>query len=237
MRPYIFALVLLLAAAPAQATLIISQYVEGSGQNQAIELWNTDSTDIGLTGWTIDIFLDGSTTVSKSIDLVGLVLATEVFVIARDKADDEILALADQTDKQLKFNGNDAIVLSYNGTAVDSIGQVGFDPGTEWGSGDESTQNNMIRRIAFDTTPDSNPFDAYILPSAGWDGYPQDHLGGLGFSPLKEVESPEIGTFEMLLMGLVPLAIMGNRRRRASNRWMACLFGRYTRQRKCLFPP
>ena len=102
---------------------------------------------------------------SKSIDLVGIVLATEVFVIARDKADDEILALADQTDKQLKFNGNDAIVLSYNGTPVDSIGQVGFDPGLEWGSGDESTRNNTIRRIAFDTTADSNPFDAYILPT------------------------------------------------------------------------
>ena len=44
-----------------------------------------------LTGWTIDLYLDGSTTVSKSIELVGIVLATQVFVIARDKADAGIL--------------------------------------------------------------------------------------------------------------------------------------------------
>ena len=55
MRSYILALVLLLAAGPAQATVIISQYIEGSGKNQAIEIWNTGSTDVDLTGWTLDL--------------------------------------------------------------------------------------------------------------------------------------------------------------------------------------
>ncbi len=75
MRSYILALVLLLAAGPAQATVIISQYIEGSGKNQAIEIWNTGSTDVDLTGWTLDLYFDGSSTPTKSIDLVGTVLA------------------------------------------------------------------------------------------------------------------------------------------------------------------
>ncbi len=214
MRSYILALVLLLAAGPAQATVIISQYIEGSGKNQAIEIWNTGSTDVDLTGWTLDLYFDGSSTPTKSINLVGTILAMDVFVISRDKADPAILAVADQTTKDLKFNGNDAVVLSYNGTPIDRIGQVGFDPVTEWGSGDESTRDNSIRRLAWDITADPNIYDPYVLPSAGWIGRPQNDFSGLGVSPPNEV--PEIDTMAMLLMGLVPLAIMGNRRPRPS---------------------
>ena len=31
------------------------------------------------------------------------------------------------------FNGDDAMALSYNGTNIDVIGQIGVDPGSSWG--------------------------------------------------------------------------------------------------------
>ncbi len=216
MRSHIFALVLLLAAGPAQATLIISEYIEGGKKNQAIELWNTDGSDLDLTGWTIDIYEDGATTPSWSISLVGTVLATDVFVITRDKADPAMLAVADQTSKDLKFNGNDAVVLAYMGTPIDRIGQVGFDPGQEWGSGDESTKDNTIRRLPSDTTPDPNIFDPYVLPSVGWVGFPKDDFTTLGVDPVTE-QAPEVETVAMLMMGLLALGIMGQRRQRRAD--------------------
>ncbi len=215
MRSHILAILLLLAAGPAQATLIISEYLEGSQQNQAIEFWNTGSTDIDLTGWTIDIYKEGSTTVEWSIALVGTVLAMDVFVLSRDKADDPILAVADQTTKDLKFNGNDTIVLSYLGTPVDSIGQIGFNPGQEWGSGLLSTKDNTLRRVLSNTTPDSDPYDTYDVPSVGWVGAPQDYFGTIGLSPLEE--APEVETAATLLMGLAGLAIIGQRRQRRAD--------------------
>ena len=49
------------------------------------------------------------------------------------------------------YNGDDAVVLrkgGADGPVLDSIGQVGFDPGTEWGTGLTSTVDNTLRRKA-----------------------------------------------------------------------------------------
>ncbi len=147
MRRLVFPLMLALGwVAPAHATIIISEYVEGSAKNQVIELYNYGSTAIDITGWTIDIYLDGSTTVGKTVTLSGTILPGELFVLARNGADPVILAIADQVDKQLKFNGNDAVVLTDGTDPIDHIGQVGVDPGAEWGSGDLSTKDNTIQR-------------------------------------------------------------------------------------------
>ncbi|MBK9743692.1 MAG: hypothetical protein IPO94_12360 [Saprospiraceae bacterium] len=49
------------------------------------------------------------------------------------------LAEADQTSGSLTFNGDDAIELVFMTASVDVIGQIGVDPGTEWGTGLTST--------------------------------------------------------------------------------------------------
>ena len=50
--------------------------------------------------------------------------------------DPALLAAADQIDAtEYWYNGDDAVVLRKGGAVVDVIGQVGFDPGSEWGSG------------------------------------------------------------------------------------------------------
>ena len=44
------------------------------------------------------------------------------------------------------FNGDDAVVLRKGTTVIDAIGQIGIDPGSEWGSGLISTADNTLRR-------------------------------------------------------------------------------------------
>ncbi len=95
------------------------------------------------------------------------------------RADATILAQADQTNGAGWFNGNDAVVLRNGTTILDVIGQIGFNPGTEWGSGLTSTADNTLRRKATICAGDpdgSNAFD----PSVEWDGFATNTFDGLG---------------------------------------------------------
>ncbi len=65
------------------------------------------------------------------------------------------------------------------GTIVDVIGQVGADPGAEWGAGLTSTADNTLRRKSSVTDGDTNAGDAFD-PSIQWDGFANDTFGGLG---------------------------------------------------------
>ncbi|MDT9111101.1 hypothetical protein, partial [Escherichia coli] len=72
----------------------------------------------------------------------------DVFVLAQASANATILAQADQTNASGWFNGDDAVVLRKGTTTLDVIGQIGVDPGTEWGTGLTSTADNTLRRKA-----------------------------------------------------------------------------------------
>ncbi len=93
------------------------------------------------------MYFNGASTTSLMIKLTGTVAASDVYVFAHSLANATILAQADQTNGEPGlFNGDDALVLVKAGQPVDAIGQVGFDPGTEWGSGLTSTADNTLRR-------------------------------------------------------------------------------------------
>ena len=71
------------------------------------------------------------------------------------------------------------MALTHSGVAIDIIGQIGFDPGTEWGTGLTSTRDNTLRRkstVATGDTDGTDPFD----PSVEWDGFATDTFDGLG---------------------------------------------------------
>ncbi|WP_414624908.1 choice-of-anchor I domain-containing protein [Calothrix sp. CCY 0018] len=165
------------------ADIFISEYVEGSSNNKAIELYNPTDTEInfGTDNYTIELYSNGASSPNQTLNLTGTIASKDVFVITRSNADATIQVVADVTDADgvINFNGDDAIVIKKNGAVVDVIGQIGFDPGDEWGSGDASTQNNTIRRKESVTTGDTNPSDAFD-PSLEWDGFAQDTFNGLG---------------------------------------------------------
>ncbi|MFF5178595.1 lamin tail domain-containing protein [Micromonospora sp. NPDC000316] len=168
------------AASAAPTDLFISEYVEGSSNNKALELFNGtgDTVDLSAGGYQLQLYFNGSTT-ATTIALTGSVAAGDVFVFASASAGAAILAQADQTTGAGLFNGDDAIVLRRGGTVLDSIGQVGVDPGSEWGAGVTSTADNTLRRLPSVTAGDTDPSDAFD-PAAQWAGFPVDTFDGLG---------------------------------------------------------
>ncbi len=159
--------------------LFISEVVEGSSNNKAIEIYNGTGSSINLSGYSIQMFFNGSAAAGLTINLTGTIAPGDVFVLAQSSANATILAQADQTSAASWFNGDDAIVLRNGTTVIDVFGQVGFDPGTEWGSGLVSTQDNTLRRKSDVTEGDTNGGDAFV-PATQWVGFANDTFDGLG---------------------------------------------------------
>lgn len=161
--------------------LFFSEYIEGTSNNKALEIFNNTgaAVDLAAGSYNVQMFFNGSASAGLTINLTGTVAHGDVFVLAHSSAAAAILAQADQTNGAGWYNGDDAVVLRKGTTVIDSIGQVGFDPGTEWGSGLTSTADNTLRRKASITAGDSNPTDVFD-PSLEWDGYATDTFDGLG---------------------------------------------------------
>jgi predicted extracellular nuclease len=185
--------------------LIISEYIEGSSNNKAIEIYNGTGAPINLgTGsYNVQMFFNGNPVSTLTINLTGTVAHGDVFVLAQSSANATILAQADQTNGSGWFNGDDAVVLRKGTTVIDSLGQAGVDPGTEWGAGLASTADNTLRRkivICSGDTINNDVFD----PAVQWDGFATDTFAGLGshtadcaFLPpvvINEIQVNTIGT-------------------------------------------
>jgi predicted extracellular nuclease len=168
-------------ASAASPDLYLSEYVEGTGNSKAVEIYNGTGAAVNLAtgGYSIQMFFNGSSSAGVTINLTGTVADGDVYVLAQSAADPAILAVADQTNGAGWFNGDDAVVLRKGATVIDVIGQIGVDPGSEWGSGDASTADNTLRRKATITAGDPNGADAFD-PSVEWDGFPTNTFAGLG---------------------------------------------------------
>ena len=130
--------------------LYFSEYVEGSSNNKALEIHNNSGAPVNLASasYNVQMYFNGAVTAGLTINLTGTVATGDVFVLAQAAAAADILAQADQTNGAGWFNGDDAVVLRQGTTLIDSIGQVGVDPGSEWGTGVTSTADNTLRRKA-----------------------------------------------------------------------------------------
>jgi predicted extracellular nuclease len=170
--------------APASATpaeLFFSEYIEGSSNNKALEIFNGTGSAVDLLAGDYDVqmYFNGSFSAGLTIDLTGAVADGDVHVLAHSSADPAILAEADQTNGAGWFNGDDAVVLRKAGAIVDAIGQIGFDPGSEWGAGNTSTQDNTLRRKGTIEAGDTDASDAFD-PALEWDGFVLNTFDGLG---------------------------------------------------------
>jgi predicted extracellular nuclease len=168
------------AGAQAPADLFFSEYIEGSSNNKALELYNGTGAAIDLAagGYNVFISFNGGTS-TLTINLTGTVAAGDVYVLAHSAANATILAQADQTNGSGWYNGDDAVQLRKGTTVLDAIGQAGIDPGTEWGTGLVSTADNTLRRLPAVCAGDpdgSNVFD----PALEWSGFATDTFDGLG---------------------------------------------------------
>jgi hypothetical protein len=207
-------LVLLLLSAPARG-IVISEYVEGNGNNQALELYNPAAAPWSITNYALRVYANGSAVPTATITLSGTIAAGGTFVIVRSTASAALLATADATSAALVFTGDDAIVLvNAFGIALDRIGRVGEDPGNQWGNGQTSTQNNVLRR----TSVAPGPVDptAPFVPSAEWQGFNQNDFSDVGTAPIALPEASALGMLgaALLISAILLPARRGPRRRR-----------------------
>jgi uncharacterized protein len=161
------------------ADLYFSEYVEGSSNNKALEIYNNSNASVDLSGYKLEFYFNGNTSAASNIALTGSIAAKGVYVLANSNANSAILAVANQTSALSWYNGDDAVVLKNGAVVIDSIGQVGIDPGSEWGSGLTSTADNTLRRklsVNGGDTVTNNSFD----PSLEWDGFVVDSFEDLG---------------------------------------------------------
>ncbi len=175
---------------PDCAYPFFSEYIEGSGNNKCLEIYNPTDTDIDLSDYVIQIYSNGNTNPNQTKSFAdGAILpANGTYVMCSTQADDEFIDLADELNGSggTWFNGDDAVTLVAlaleNGLDVniDVIGQIGFDPGSEWNVGGVDTQNRTIRRAPFVQAGDNNGLNAFD-PSAEWEPYDINTEWGLGY--------------------------------------------------------
>lgn len=185
----------------AQSTdLFISEYVEGSGNDKAIELYNPTNAPINLSGYSLNRYSNGSSSITSTLLLSGTVAANDVFVIVNGQTTSAsnspavspaLQALADQLDGPYDaptyFNGDDAVTLEKNGAKIDIFGKIGEDPGTAWTATFPHNNNQgtwitrdytLVRKASVTGGVTTNPtvFD----PLAEYDTLPENTWTGLG---------------------------------------------------------
>lgn len=176
------------AATGATSDLIISEYIEGSSNNKAVEIWNGTEAPVDLTGYSLKVYSNGSSNAGLSLALTGTLAPGDVHVVAHSSAVAAITDQADLTTSVGLWNGDDAITLTKGEVVVDSLGRVGEDPGTEWGTGNLSTADNTLRRQAGGVA-DTDPSDAVTL--TGWDGFANGTFDGLGWHLTRPGTDPD----------------------------------------------
>ncbi len=176
--------------------LFFSEYIEGSGFNKAVEIYNPTSGAIDLSDYKIELYGNGSATSTASFTLTGTLNAGDVFVVAHPSAADAgLTAQVDVTNGVINFNGDDAFALinmsSGSDVLIDIIGEIGSDPGSEWTVGTGSTKDNTLVRKAAVNQGQTN----WATGATEWDVYPQNdfnYIGSHTMTPCTPPASPEL---------------------------------------------
>ena len=119
--------------------LIISEYVEGSGQNKALELYNGTGADVDLSAYSLMKQTNGAGEYTNEVALTGTLAAGATYVIvnsgtSENPVDAELAALADLTENKITaFNGDDAVALFKNGEKIDEVGVFNCGKDNKWG--------------------------------------------------------------------------------------------------------
>jgi len=174
--------------------LFISEYVEGAGQNKALEIFNygNEAVDLNVVAanCSVSVYQNGSMAPANGspINLTGTIEGFGVWVIAKSGGSPApsptLIALADQTSGSLVFNGDDAVSLQCGGAVLDVFGEIGdFPEDVGWGSGLTNTLNHTLRRGGGIDEGDRNGADAFNPAPPQWEGFAIDTFTGLGDHP------------------------------------------------------
>jgi hypothetical protein len=174
--------------------LIISEYVEGSGFNKYLEIYNGTCGPVNMDDYELRAYHNGANVPTYTIELSGALAQNNVYVIADSEA-----VIWTGTPNLLsdfvQWNGDDALVL-YNtatSTVVDIFGSVGHDPGSAWRDTDTNsatygwrTENKTLVRkscvyTGITTNPDLAGIGGFPTLVTEWDTLSVDDVSNLGF--------------------------------------------------------
>ena len=160
---FVTILILFAGLTYAQTGVFFSEYIEGGGNNKALEIYNGSGSEIDLSDYIIKINYNGKA-YNEIFTFGAKTLASgDVFVISHAEADGAITSVADTlvvnpysggTSYIVSFNGDDVRALcKVNGTdttVVDIIGLYDLvDPGSGWsvaGTDNGTKDHTLVRK-------------------------------------------------------------------------------------------
>lgn len=155
--------------------LLFSEYVEGSGNNKALEIANNTGSAVSLSAYTVKKQTNGAGAWSTGLTLSGTLATGSKFTIVNSSMSSSCFATSSAnistTATELTFNGNDAVGLFKNGVLIDIIGT--FNGGTANFAADVT-----LRRKSTVTAP-STTFNL----ASQWDSFGTDTCSNLGAKP------------------------------------------------------
>lgn len=191
--------------------LFISEYVEDTAFNKAIEIYNPTANPINLQNYRVQLFTNGNTTPNRTIGFGNRTIAAgDVFVIAHPQANiPAILTAADTLSDVTNFNGNDVVVLSDGTNKLDVIGVLGTD--STWVVDTGSLTNHILVRKAGVNmgnsstwaTSSTTEWSAFPLGGQQLGSHTMTPCGAVGdqvnASPVTANASENAGTFTLYL--------------------------------------
>ncbi|PKH51994.1 hypothetical protein CXF68_15425 [Tenacibaculum sp. Bg11-29] len=150
----------------AATELFISEYVEGSSNNKALEIANFTGTTINLSGYSLKKASNGGGW-TNALNLTGSLQNGKVYVIANTSASATIKNKAQLTESSISsFNGNDAIGLFKGSAIIDVIGNPN--------SSSTFAKDKTLQRKAAIKSPNTT------YTTSEWNILSKDTFSGLG---------------------------------------------------------
>ena len=188
--------------------LFFSEYVEGPGNNNGVEIYNPSTSTFDLSAYTVNRYGNGASSSPDTWALSGSIAPGQTITIGNGQTDsvwvqtywslpvDSVFFSAcDLTCSGIYptpfyFNGDDAITLEKDGGILDIIGKVGEDPGSAWT--DDATagytdanggtwwtkRQTLVRKSSVKKGVTMNPI--VFNPTLEWDSLPDATYSGLG---------------------------------------------------------
>ncbi|NQV42640.1 MAG: lamin tail domain-containing protein, partial [Candidatus Marinimicrobia bacterium] len=187
--------------------LFFSEYIEGSSNNKALEIYNPTDVAIDLSGYTIggtsneatdwEYFYTFPDTVALTIDPMS------TYVIADASADQELLNLADWAAAYpgpTSYNGNDARglfrIVGLDTILIDAVGDVNNPTAADYavaGMEDAMGEHTLVRKASLTMgNPDWMMAAGTDAASSEWVVFPQNTFRFLGAHPHTDLAGPEL---------------------------------------------
>ena len=188
--------------------LFISEYIEGPGNNNAIEIYNPTNNQIDLSGYSINRYGNGATSSPDVWPLSGVLNTGEAIAIGNGQVDSIWVSSywslpvdpsfyaacgingSGVYPTPFYFNGDDAMTLEKGGNIVDIFGKVGEDPGNAW-TDDASSgytdanggtwwtkRQTLVRKSSVKSGVTQNPNE--FNPTSEYDSLPDATYSGMG---------------------------------------------------------